>query len=484
MSATVDSATLAQRALLLGLCTQSQLDACCEGDPPPNDPEAFARLLERKGVLTNWQTNKLLKGDLDGYILGNYRLLYRISSGTFGRVFRADDARTGEVVAVKVLRRRWSNDPRAVELFEREARLGMGLRHPNVVSILSVGKDGPSRQHYIVMEFVEGGNLREFLAARKKLGAVDALRIIEEATAGLAYAFTRGITHRDIKLSNILISSQLTAKLVDFGLAGVCAGGSQEEEVDRSIDYAGLEKATNVPPGDVRSDIYFLGCVLYEMLTGRSPLVTTKDRQQRMQRERFEKVEPMGADAADSPPEVHQLVELMMSLAPNRRYQTPAQLLKAIRAARQVVEGKAAVGDLPSLPEGPPLICLVEKDSRLRDLMAAKLQEMGYRVCALDDPEAVLPQYRAQPFHALVVDVGSVGESGLSLARKALREAKDMNLPWAGVLLLSEHQAALAEYIPRIANLAILIRPLTFRDLVEKLYDLVPPRKESSDGAT
>src|SRR5262249_6453932 len=140
----------------------------------------------------------------------------------------------------------------------------------------------------------------------------EALRIIEDLASGLAYAFSRGLTHRDVKLTNILISSTGTAKLVDFGLAQIFAGAernSEKEKIERTVDYAGLERATNVKTGDVRSDIYFLGCVLYEMLVGRPPLVTTRDRHQRMQKQRFDQAMTMSHKEVNAPPAVFGLVE-------------------------------------------------------------------------------------------------------------------------------------------------------------------------------
>ena len=148
------------------------------------------------------------------------------------------------------------------------------------------------------MEFVEGGNLRDFLSIRKKLNAAEALKLIEDAVSGIAHAYSRGVTHRDLKLTNVLISTQGTAKLVDFGLAGIFSRKGLEldaggEKVDRTVDYAGLEKRTGVRPGDVRSDIYFLGCILYEMLTARSPLLMTRDPRVRMSPQRFDNVPAM-----------------------------------------------------------------------------------------------------------------------------------------------------------------------------------------------
>src|SRR5437588_7311502 len=165
--ATQETTELGQRALKLGLVNLTQLEeAHLEAGVKNPDPQVLVRILERKGFLTPFQSGKLLKGETDGYLLGGYRLLYRISSGSFGRVFRADDPNTGRVVAVKVLRKRWSDDAKMVDWFYREAKLGISLRHPNIVEILSVNQDRASKQHYIIMEFVEGGNLREFLQIR------------------------------------------------------------------------------------------------------------------------------------------------------------------------------------------------------------------------------------------------------------------------------------------------------------------------------
>src|SRR5262249_262811 len=155
------------------------------------------------------------------------------------------------VVAIKVLRRRWSEDQRHIDLFQREARVGMSLRHPNIVEVLAMNVEKKTGQYYIVMEFVEGANLREILNIRKNLEPLEAVKILEDCANGLAYAFSRGLTHRDIKLTNILISASGSAKLVDFGLAKMYAAmtGSEEEKVDRTVDYAGLERGTNVPTG-------------------------------------------------------------------------------------------------------------------------------------------------------------------------------------------------------------------------------------------
>jgi tRNA A-37 threonylcarbamoyl transferase component Bud32 len=469
---TLDGASLGARLVSLGLINQAQLQEAREETGQRNpDAANVLRVLERKQYITPWQSDKVLKGHTDGFFLGGYRLLYKISSGSFGRVFRADDPRTGRVVAVKVLRRRWSEDKVRIDLFAREAKLGMSLRHPNIVEILAMNHDVPSGQYYIVMEFVEGGNLREILQIRKKLTVPEALRIIEDAANGLSYAYSRGLTHRDMKLTNILISSSGTAKLVDFGLATFYASVPEGEKVkmERTVDYAGLERATNVKHGDVRSDIYFLGCVLFEILTGRSPLEMTRNKIARMAKSRFEDVEPMAKDELDAPPSVFALVETMMSLVPTRRYQTPSQLLDSIRVARRDVEGK-----LGGRTGGPRSLFVAERDERLQDALREKFKERGYRVFMASDPVRALDRFRQQPYDALIVDARTVGEEGIQVFEHILAEAAQKGVTCAGILMLSEEQADWAQRARLTATGTVFVgRSISIKKLYRKLDEML-----------
>ncbi|MFM7151945.1 MAG: serine/threonine protein kinase, partial [Gemmataceae bacterium] len=190
-----DSLTFSQHAVRMGLVTRMDMDYALEearvetGKQVP-DLIYVTRTLERKGHLTNFQTSKLLRGDEEGFFLGGYRILYKVSSGSFGRVFRADDPRTGNVVALKVLRRRWSEDQVRIDLFIREGKVGLTLKHPNIVEVLAISQDPTTKQFFIAMEFVEGGNLREILAIRKTLKVPEALRILEDCATGLTYTFS------------------------------------------------------------------------------------------------------------------------------------------------------------------------------------------------------------------------------------------------------------------------------------------------------
>jgi len=471
----VDAVTVANLAVRVGLLKPNQVDeGFDEVGQRGGEAEPFLAALRRKGHLTPFQVLKLERCEKDGYFLGGYRILYKIASGTFGRVYRADDPHTGRIVAVKVLRKKWSDDKHNIELFEREGQMGMSLKHPNIVEILAVNRDPATKQYFIVMEFVEGGNLRDILSIRKKIDGAEVLRILDEVTNGLHYALSRGLTHRDMKLTNILMSSAGTAKLVDFGLATAHGGRIQTErddlKVDRTVDYAGLEKTTNVSQGDTRSDIFFLGCVAYELLTGRPPLDISRQAKTRMDRERFTTIASISPGEVNAPPSVIRLIENMMSLNPQERFQTPSQTMDAIREVRKELEGRAKGSQIASTSQRT--LFFVEKDERLKDILREKFKEKGYRVLMASDPARALERFRQQPFEVLIVDAGTTGEDGLMVFERIMTDAEKYQFPCAGILMLNADQNNLRSRVKaRSGGQHVLVQPITFKRLVQAIDD-------------
>jgi serine/threonine protein kinase len=280
------------------------------------------------------------------------------------------------------------------------------------------------------------------------------------------------VTHRDIKLTNLLISAQGHCKLVDFGLAQMFETventRKEKDHINRTVDYAGLERATGVKEGDVRSDIYFLGCVFYEMLTGRSPLVMTRARQVRMQRTRFEEVRPISRDELSAPASVFLLVETMMALNPSSRYQTLTQLLDAVRAARRDVDGPNPDGPQEA-PARPRTVFVVEKDDRLMNTMRDRFKEFGYRVLITMDPTRAIERFRQQPYEALVVDAGTTDVEGKTAFERVLAEADRREVPFAGVLLLSPEQKGWKEDLPAHKRADVLMMPANVKQIHQKL---------------
>ena len=500
MSVNLDASGIGQLAVRLGLVPEATIREClADLDDPKGPAEDMVRLLERKAYLTPWQGGKLRKGDLDGYFLGGFRLLYKVASGSFGRVYRGDDPRTGQVVAVKVLRNKWTMDKQKVELFEREGKLGMSIRHPNIVSVLSVGQDAKTKQFFLVMEFIEGGDLREIITIRKKLDIDESLRIMEECAAGLVGAHQKGLTHRDIKPTNILISAQGQAKLVDFGLAEIsqtAGGGSvtlqrQAEKdddvaVDRTVDYAGLEKATGQKPGDVRSDIYFLGTVLYEMVTGLPLMPVTKDRQARMLASRYEEVElTLGKTGPELglPTALQKLLAKMVAFDPKERFQTPLALVEAVRQCRVDLGGASVLQVKSRVADGPRTLLAIEQNAKLQDAFREKFKANGYRVLISIDPGQAHKRFQEKPYHAFIVDAGTVGEDGVEAYNRVLREADTAGLDVAAVLILSEDQAGWARRAREHRHGAVLVRPVTMKQLLETVHKLSPKEGEQAGAA-
>jgi serine/threonine protein kinase len=331
------------------------------------------------------------------------------------------------------------------------------------------------------MEFVEGGNLREILNIQpeRKLDPLKAVKIIEDCAAALHHAYSHHITHRDMKLTNILISSSGVAKLVDFGLAKIYSAlAGSEDKVERTVDYAGLERATAVKTGDVRSDIYFLGAVLYEVLSGRPPLDMTRDKHARMVKHRFTNVKPLTPQDVNGPPSLLRLVETMMELEPARRFQTPSQLLDGIRGVRLELEGKVKDG-ATAHPSATRAVFVVESDPRLQEHIRNKLKDLGYRVFLAGDPRRALDRFRQQPFDGLIVDARTTGEDGFRALEWIASEAERQGLSCGAVLLLDQEQADWARRSKRRPNVAVLVevkpeRMIKLGHLVKKITDLVP----------
>ncbi len=406
----VSAEQLGKRAHECGLLSVNQVQLALNeaGGPDVATYEDFISVLMQKELLTNWQIERLTKGEILGYFFGKWKILYFIGAGTFARVYRAVHTETKDVKAVKVLRVRHSNDDETREQFMREANMVKTLRHPNITPIYEV--EQYKGRIYMVMDFVEGQNLRDYFKAHRKIPYKRSLAIARDIAAGLAYAFERNITHRDLKLSNVLLSAKGQAKLVDFGLA---VGGDDADKtggkMPRSIDYATLEKVSGAKRDDKRSDLFFLGCMLYEMVTGEPPLEETRERMRRMSAQRFTEIVPITVHEPDLPERLVIFVNRLMELDPNKRIQTPALAQQEAEAVIESInsgnikkynaeqsEKAAAEYEQQMLlkEEGRGLtIMLIESNTKLQDVLRDKLKGLGYRVLITNDPGRGLDRF-------------------------------------------------------------------------------------------
>ncbi len=210
-----------------------------------------------------------------GALVGPYRIEKFVGRGGMGTVYRAEHGMLQRTVALKVLPPKFAADPEFVERFKREAKALANLSHPNIVSVHDMGVQGEI--YFFAMEFVDGVSLRDVLA-QKKLAPEDALKIIPQLCEALEYAHSQGIIHRDIKPENILLDKHGRPKIADFGLAKIVKGESTAMPLTRTnvvmgtVEYMAPEQRESIRQVDHRADIYSLGVVLYEMLTGQLPV--------------------------------------------------------------------------------------------------------------------------------------------------------------------------------------------------------------------
>lgn len=475
-----------QRAFDLGLITERQLQELWSTLGSRNvRTEEFLQLAVRREYLTNYQVEKLVKGERSGFFFGPYKVQYMVGAGTFARVFRAHHKVTGEVVAIKALRKRYSEDQKCYQQFLREGRLGCALRHPNIVQIYDVCSE--KNTHYLVMEFVEGQNLRDFVKIRRKIEPLDAVRLMIDMTEGLRYAFEHGLTHRDLKMTNVLVSTRKQAKLVDFGLATLddLLGEKLQSEITnaRAIDYAALERATGVRKDDTRSDIYFLGCIFYHMLTGQAPLSETQDRVARLNKNRFLEIVPIRKLEPDLPDAVTIVVNKAMAFDPSRRYQSPSAMLADLRIALQRLEAgdtsasESLSGVGKQLTEAPPephhTVMVVEGDPQMQEVLRKGLRSAGYKVLMVADPGRAVARLKESPGLAdcVLINAQSLGESAVVAFNALKKDAVTAGVPAA--LMLDEPQQAWrtrAEVGPRRVVLAM---PITMKQLREAVGSLV-----------
>jgi len=484
---------IGERAFDLGLLNERQLRQVWASFGSRNVRVSdFLQTLVRRELMTNYQVERLVKGERSGFFFGDYKVLYLVGAGTFARVYRAVHQQTRQVVAVKVLRNRYSENAVQYGQFVREGKVGCTLRHENIVPVYEVYSQG--RTHFLVMEFVEGRNLGEFVKIRKKLDPEEAVRLMIDINRGLQYAFENGLTHRDLKMNNVLVSSSGQAKLVDFGLAAMDETLTETDLADlpnaRTIDYAALERATGVRKDDTRSDIYFLGCIFYHMLTGKPPLSETRDRLMRLSKQRFLEVTPIRKADPKIPDSVALVVNKSMMLDPKHRYQSPGEMMGDLQiAAKRLAEGDqssgagvesgTAAGGRPQAgpPEAPPTpkhtVMIVESNVKMQDILRDGFRRAGYRVLLTSDPSRAFERFcrDATVADCVLFNAQELGQGALEMFNQFGDEKRTEFIP--AILMLDENQRQWKEEAKPADNRAVVLMPITMKKLRAAVAKLV-----------
>ncbi len=286
-------------------------------------PSELVKVVLKRGWLTAFQARELFAGRGGDLLLGEFVVLEKLGEGSTARVFKARHRSNGGIVALKVLRGEPAEE--AVGRLHRESWAGSCLDHPNILRTFGCEQDGET--HFLIAEYAVGGTLARLVRERGPLPVGRACDYLRQASLGLAHALERGLVHRDVKPSNLLLTEGAnTVKVLDLGIAcragiGAVAAGTP--------DYVAPEQAFDNGMVDTRSDVYALGCTLYHLLTGQPPF-PGGTWEEKLLRHRQEEPRALERLRPELPGDLGVVVRKMMNKAPEDRFSAPAPVASAL----------------------------------------------------------------------------------------------------------------------------------------------------------
>ncbi len=304
----------------------------------PVDALRVAKQLVSKGLITAWQARQLLAGR-NRFFLGRYKLLDRLGKGGMGVVFRAQHAVMDRTVALKVMSPHLLTRSNAVSRFSREVKAAAALNHHNIITAFDA--DCVGNTHFLVMECVEGRDLNSWLRAKGPFPISAACECGMQTATGLAHANRQGMVHRDIKPVNLLMTWDSehelpVVKILDMGLARFASESQEDGTLTRAgqmfgtPDYIAPEAAKSFKDADIRADIFSLGCTVFKMLTGRLPFGGDNTIEKLLARAQSD-APSASSIRSNIPPELDAVVAKMLARDLDDRYQTPAEVIKALQ---------------------------------------------------------------------------------------------------------------------------------------------------------
>jgi len=328
-------------ALELGLCTEEELKRTIHilKSRPQDKPITLQELMIELGYLTANQAERLKKAFKESrsttHQIPGYKVLGKLGAGAMAVVYKARQLSLNRTVAIKVLPRRFTENPEYVERFYKEGQAAGKLNHPNIVQAVDVGEAGG--YHYFVMEYVEGKTIYDDLAAGKTFPEPNALDIAIQVARALSHAHSVGLIHRDVKPKNIMITDDGIVKLADMGLArettDVELAKTEKGKAYGTPYYIAPEQIRGEMDIDGRADIYGLGATLYHMLTGRVPFMADDPSDVMRKHLREELIPPDHINTSLSAG-ISEVIEVMMAKNKEKRYSDCEELLEDLEAVR------------------------------------------------------------------------------------------------------------------------------------------------------
>ena len=347
-----------------GLCTDEELRHSLEEleSRRKDTPVVLKDLMVELGYITNTQAERLKTAVKETkaavHQIPGYRILGKLGAGAMAVVYKGEQLSLNRTVAIKVLPKRFSENPEYVERFYKEGQAAAKLNHNNIVQAFDVGEAGG--YHYFVMEYVEGKTLHDDLAAGKVFEEQEALDIIIQVAHALSHAHARSLIHRDVKPKNIMIDAAGIVKLADMGLArattDVAAAQMEAGKAYGTPYYIAPEQIRGKMDIDGRADIYGLGATFYHLVTGRVPYMADDPEEVMRKHLREQLIPPDHINTALSAG-VSEVIEIMMAKRREDRYNDADELLEDLEALRDGLPPLRAhkrfdVSELEELEEG------------------------------------------------------------------------------------------------------------------------------------
>ena len=373
--------------------------------------------------------------------IGSYRLIQQLGSGGMGSVFQAVHPETGLVVAVKILPRYLAKNPTLLQRFLREARSAEALEHPSIVAIYDRGAD--QGRHYLVLEYVAGGDLHDRVKNFGPLGAAEAVAIIKAVAQGLEYAASRGVIHRDVKPANLLVTPEGAVKITDLGLA--LQVEDEDERVTRdgttvgTVDYMAPEQARDSRATGVRSDIYSLGCTSYFLLTGNPPF-SGGDLTAKLRRHATEPAPDVRQVRPEVSPALSRIIRRMMEKDPRARFPDHRHLIEAL-------------DELPTNaldPDGDPQLVPLDESAEFHERPRSGAQ-------AAAAPARSSPVVASSPDRAEAATPATRPKPGVPLLRQILDEESQAPAQHPTAFTKRRPEASTRDYIVRGALVGMLL---------------------------
>jgi serine/threonine-protein kinase len=326
-------------AIEQGLCTDEELKHSLEELKLRSqvNPIMLKDLMVELGFVTDTQAERLRtvikESKADVTKIPGYKVLGKIGAGAMAFVYKGRQLSLNRIVAIKVLPKRFTENPEYVERFYKEGQAAGKLNHPNIVQAFDVGESGG--YHYFVMEYVEGKTISDDLVAGKVFSEKEALEIIIQVAHALAHAHAKGLIHRDVKPKNIMINKGGVVKLADMGLArettDIAAAQSEAGKAYGTPYYIAPEQIRGRIDIDGRADIYGLGATFYHMVTGQVPFMAD-DSSEVMKKHLKEKLVPPDHINTSLSAGVCEVIEIMMAKNREDRYKNVEELLLDLQA--------------------------------------------------------------------------------------------------------------------------------------------------------